>query len=319
MLNTEDFYKLISNDDDLIDQLVEWRIIKSPESTKCYACSGACTLRMRKRKTQATYNLRCKECKNEFSLFKGTFFAFEDENNRTVMRLPIQKVLRIIFYYFEGKTYKEISTLAEVKSVKTITLWCNFVREHIHCHLEKEIIGGDGKIIEIDESLMRGKRKSNKGRYLLGDVLDMNPANNSRKNNYGTREDGPWVFGMVEKGTRKLKLFYVEDRKASTLVPILRQNVHPGSTLWSDEWRGYRGINEFFASHQTVKHAENFVDPETGVNTQLIECIWSHAKLHILRNRKGTNLTLLQSHLSFFCFLYRYKHSSAFEEFMKIL
>ena len=235
------------------------------------------------------------------------------------MRLPFQKVIKIIFYYFEGKTYSEICSLAEVKSVKTIVGWCNFIREHIHYHLQGETLGGHGKIIEIDESLIRARRKYNKGRYLLGDVLDMNPANNSRRNNYGTREDGPWVFGMVEKGTRKLKLFYVEDRKASTLVPILHQNVHPGSTIWSDEWRGYQGINEFFESHQTVKHAENFVDPETGANTQLIECIWSHAKLNILRNKRGTNLTLLQSHLSFFCFLYRYKFSSPFEEFMKIL
>ena len=235
------------------------------------------------------------------------------------MKLPIQKIIKIIFYFFEGKTYKEICSLTEVKSVKTITDWCNFVRKHIHDHFEGEVLGGNNEIIQIDESLMRGRRKANKGRYLLGNVADPSPANTHRRTNYGDREDGPWVFGMVQKGTRLVKLFYVEDRKASTLVPLLRKHVHQDSTIWSDEWKGYRGINEFFRCHQTVKHSENFVDPSTGANTQLIGCILSYAKLEIMRNRRGTNLTLLQSHLSFFCFCYRYRNGSPFEEFMKIL
>ena len=127
------------------------------------------------------------------------------------------------------------------------------------------------------------------------------------------------MFGMIESNSRKVKMFYVEDRSAETLIPLLRAHVHPDSTIWSDEWRAYGTLGEYFRKHETIKHEINFVDPNTGANTQLIECVWSHTKLKILRNSRGTTLTLLQSHLSFFCFCYRYKFDDAFQVFMKLI
>ena len=154
---------------------------------------------------------------------------------------------------------------------------------------------------------------------MLGDLIDLNPTRNSRRLNYGERENGPWVFGMIQSGTRKMKMFYVPDRKESTLLPILLAHVHPDTEIWSDEWKGYVNLGLHFKVHRTIKHKENFIDPNTGVNTQLIECVWSHAKLNISRKKKGTSLTLLQSHLTFFCFVYRFKEEDPFEEFMKLI
>ena len=230
----EDFFRIINNPEDLIHQLVEWGIIQNPSDMRCYSCEGQCNMRIRDRKTYPSISMRCKLCKKEFSLFRNTFFAFE-EGQKSALKLPPQKILKIIEYYFEDKTYKKICTLADIKSAKTITDWCNFVRERIHHHLEDQTLGGNGKIVEIDESLMRGRQKYNRGRYLLGDILDLKPANNCRRNNYGERKDGPWVFGMAERNTRNLKMFYVEDRKASTLVPLLRKHVDPQSVIWPDE------------------------------------------------------------------------------------
>ena len=45
--------------------------------------------------------------------------------------------------------------------------------------------GGRRSIVEIDEALMRGRRKYNRGRLLIGDVIDSIPAHNIRINNYG--------------------------------------------------------------------------------------------------------------------------------------
>ena len=201
----EDFFRIINNPEDLIHQLVEWGIIQNPSDMRCYSCEGQCNMRIRDRKTYPSISMRCKLCKKEFSLFRNTFFAFE-EGQKSALKLP-----------------------------PTINDWCNFVRERIHHHLEDQTLGGNGKIVEIDEYLMRGRRKYNRGRYLLGNILDLNPANNCRRNNYGEREDGPWVFGMAERNTRNLKMLYVEDRKASTLVPLLRKHVDPQSVIWPDE------------------------------------------------------------------------------------
>ena len=52
-------------------------------------------------------------------------------------------------------------------------------------------MGGPEQIVQIDESLMRGRRKNNRGRLLRGNAF---PA---ARQNYGRVIDGPWVFGLV--------------------------------------------------------------------------------------------------------------------------
>jgi hypothetical protein len=44
-------------------------------------------------------------------------------------------------------------------------------------------MGGIGKIVQIDESLFRGKRKYNRGRLLLGNTNVNNVNNNNNNNN----------------------------------------------------------------------------------------------------------------------------------------
>jgi len=47
----------------------------------------------------------------------------------------------------------------------------------------------------------------------------------------------------------------------------------------------------------TVNYSEHFVDPLTGTNTQIIECIWSHLKMKILPKIHSTTSELLHCHL----------------------
>ena len=69
--------------------------------------------------------------------------------------------------------------------------------------------------MQIDESLFRGRRKYNRGRYKTGDasrketvrdLLDAITSNNTSKKNYGNRVEGPWVFGMVIEKISELEL-----------------------------------------------------------------------------------------------------------------
>ena len=57
-------------------------------------------------------------------------------------------------------------------------------------------LGGLGKTVEIDESKFGAKRKYKRGRV----------------------SEGPWVFGVVERGSQKVLLFRVPDRTRETLV-----------------------------------------------------------------------------------------------------
>ena len=64
--------------------------------------------------------------------------------------------------------------------------------------------------------------------------------------------------------TTKPIFLHVPTRDAQTLQAIIRETVPGGSTIVSDGWRGYIGIDQHNYQHLTVNHSMNFVDPNTG-------------------------------------------------------
>ena len=87
------------------------------------------------------------------------------------------------------------------------------------------------------------------------------------------------MFGMVERTKeRRMILYPVEKRSAQTLIPLIRWFVHPESTIFSDKWKAYFSIREYF-EHLSVNHSKHFVDPDTGVHTNTIEGNWNGIKM----------------------------------------
>ena len=76
-----------------------------------------------------------------------------------------------------------------------------------------ERIGGEGKIVQVDES------KSGR-----------------RKHHLGHRVEGQWVFGGIENGSRKSFLIAVEKRDEGTLLPLIKKWIEPGNLIVSDCW-----------------------------------------------------------------------------------
>jgi hypothetical protein len=65
----------------------------------------------------------------------------------------------------------------------------------------QEKIGGNGMIVEIDESKF-GKRKYNRGH----------------------RVEGVWILGMIEKtGQKRIRLVTLKDRSKTTLLELIKK------------------------------------------------------------------------------------------------
>lgn len=121
------------------------------------------------------------------------------------------------------------------------------------------------------------------------------------------------VFGTLQR-EGFVVAYVVTDTKGKTLLPLIYNTVHPNSTIYSDEWYAYNGINKEKFDHQKVYHKKGaYVIGRRSTNT--IEGYWSHLKKMI----SGTHFWVSRKHLQRYvdCESFRYntKHLSESERF----
>ena len=73
----------------------------------------------------------------------------------------------------------------------------------------------------------------------------------------------------------------VHNRKESTLIPIIKKWIKPGTIIHSDCWKAYNKLGTLGYTHVTVNHSKEFVNTESAACTNAIESDWRHAKLHM--------------------------------------
>jgi hypothetical protein len=361
----DQFHMLVKDDKRLIQFLIDYKICKKNSICINKQC------KFKKRNVLTMFNARLYyKCKNykccrrwspQLNVFKHLQYS----------QLSIKDILTIIWYWSCDFSVKNTARHAEIDQ-KTASKWFRRIRTYLYLLLlEAPPMGGAGYEIQIDESLFRGRRKYNRGRFKTGDekttetvrekLLAIISGNKSRRN-YGNRVDGPWVFGMVlqkksdleerqkirennenvtkafiqklyptskekrkelYRDNRKLhnrranqathssylksliktsldnshefRMFVVQKRDAKTLIPLIKRHCIENSDIHSDEWRAYSKLNKNGFQHFTVNHKENFVNPDTGKHTQLVESLWRVNKKQIsnrIRDKSIENLKL---------------------------
>jgi len=97
------------------------------------------------------------------------------------------------------------------------------------------------------------------------------------------------VMGMLER-RGKVVARAVQNTQLKTFQGQIKQHVTSGSTLYTDEWVGYSGLNEAYL-HRVINHAEAYAKGK--VHTNGIENFWSLLK----RGIRGTYVSVEPFHL----------------------
>jgi transposase-like protein len=242
-------------------------------------CDNGHQLTLKKNTKTDGWWWRCstKGCQQTKSIRLGTFF--------NESRLAITQVLLLVLNFafeFLNTTMYQISGIA----VHTVAAYKRRLRLIILTMFNKNDIriGGEGRIVEIDESLFI-KVKHNRGRDILRPKV--------------------WVFGLYERATadqpKRVLFFKVDSRDAVTLLNIIYNHVLPGTTILSDCWAAYNRIIDLDRQydHRTVNHSLTFVAPD-GTHTNSIESTWRAAKRQF-KEMNGVSRLYLQAYLDEYC------------------
>lgn len=173
----------------------------------------------------------------------------------------------------------------------------------------------DKGIIQVDETFVGGK---NKNRH----------ADKKVKNSQGRSfKDKTPVMGILQQQVTEIierpnkvivnkivkeKIILQEavlickvvaDTKAESIQPIIRANVKHNSTIVSDEWFAYRGLNNNY-NHFIVDHTAKQYVNKAGYTSNALEGGWLIFKKAII----GTHHKVTRKHLQLYVneFTYRY-------------
>ena len=136
----------------------------------------------------------------------------------------------------------------------TINRYYIIFREKI-AHYQESINKGFRGEIELDESYFGGRGKGRRGR--------------------GTAKIP--VFGILKRNGRVYTQI-IRNAKKRELLPIIRQFVKSGSTIYTDKWRAYDGLVLDGYRHYRINHQKNQYSNRKGSHINGIENFWSFSK-----------------------------------------
>ena len=259
-----------SDEQTCIDAVAALRWVDGkPVCPKCYTAQGE-----RKHywlKTQKRW--KCYSCRKQFSVKVGT--PFEDS--------PLSLEVWLIALWMLCNCRNGVSSyeIGRATGIAQKSAW--FVLQRLRLVMKDvrpAMLGASATPVEMDECFIGGKPKNMHRSRRLKQKLAMN----------GYAEKTA-IFGMLERGTRQVRATVIPNVHRDTLQRKILENVGFGSTVYTDGWPGYDGLNAKQFIHETVNHMEEYV--RGSVSTQAIENFWSCLK----RTLAGTYVAVEPFHM----------------------
>jgi len=183
---------------------------------------------------------KCKDCGKQFTVCKNTIF---EESH-----IPMHKWLQAI--HLMGSSKKGISShqMHRVLEITYKSAW--FLTHRIREAMRSDgvVFGAGGGTVEVDETFIGYKHKKAEG-----------ARGYAHKNA---------MLTLLDRDSGKSKSFVVENVKASTLLPILRENIAKEAVVYTDEAKPYGKVGTEFAVHDFTTHSKGeYVRGDVHTNT----------------------------------------------------
>lgn len=254
-----------SNPDNCIDYLA---IRRWPDGVICPTCGSKKVSAFNP--TRRTWKCGSHHPKREFSVKVGSIM--EDS------AIPLDKWLMAMWLVTNCKNGISSYEIARDLKVTQKSAW--FMLHRIRLAMQDDNFGSKLRgEVEADETFIGGKaRNMHKG------------VHKRRITGMGQSfRDKTIVMGMLERGGR-IRTLVIPDRQKTTLHPAVKEHVHTGSALFTDEMGGYKGLSDEY-QHKIIDHAVKYVDGR--VHTNGLENFWSLLK----RGLSGTYVAVEPFHL----------------------
>jgi len=264
-----DIQNPIFTDDDLARQWLEARMW--PNGPVCPHCGTENQSTKLTGKAHRPGVYQCNACRDQFTVTVGTLFERS--------KIPLSKWLMATYLLCaskKGMSTRQLSRMLGV-SVKSTWFMTHRIREAMRPGDDAGPLGGEGKFVEADESVIGGKERN---------------KHKSKRNPKNIGAVGKEIaFSLVERGGR-VRSVHVPAVNAKTLRPIMRAQIDRKSFLMTDDAGQYRVIGPEFAGFDTVNHGiEEYVRGDAHTNT--VEGYFSLLK----RGLNGTYHHVSQQHL----------------------
>jgi transposase-like protein len=253
-----------------------------PDGPFCPFC-GSLNVHRMGGKTQAGMFL-CNDCRDKFTARVGSVM---DRSH-----IPVHKWLLAMHLMAASKKGMSSKQLQRMLAISYKSAWFLSMRIREAMRLDGNLagpIGGEGKVVESDETFVGGKKK------------------NVHKGKPEPRKHA--VHALVERDG-EARVTHVADVSARTLRDAIAKHVAKGTTMNTDDALAYYHMSKEFAAHGVVNHSKDeYVSKDGKTHIQSAEAFFAILKRGVMGSFHSISEQHLQRYLDEFSF--RWNNRSA--------